>query len=167
MSVLDRLTDRQAEFLRHQCAGLSFAEIAHAMGISLATAKGYVSTIRTRLGSHADDDVCRSIEPMTTPPEPVITPPAVAPTPVVPTPPVLAAAPPALSDEQRAAMRLRRQGLTYPQIAQRLGLSRSMAAYAVHSGTLRWHRVSRWTAPSWAAINELLEAIPLEELEQS
>jgi DNA-binding CsgD family transcriptional regulator len=60
--VVRVLTDRQADYVRLLCAGLTQAEIVDAMGIGLANLRGMRRSITARTGATSVEDVCRMIE---------------------------------------------------------------------------------------------------------
>jgi DNA-binding CsgD family transcriptional regulator len=60
--VVRVLTDRQAEYVRLLCAGLTQAEIMDAMGIGPASLNGMRMSITARTGAKPVEDVCRMIE---------------------------------------------------------------------------------------------------------
>lgn len=62
------LTDRQAEVLRHLCAGLCEDEVAVRLGIQPSTVKLHRQHIRHRVGVTSIEELCRMAEEGVDPP---------------------------------------------------------------------------------------------------
>jgi DNA-binding CsgD family transcriptional regulator len=60
--VVQLLTQRQRDYLRLRCAGMSDREIAAAMGTGLSNAHVLRAAITTRLGGRTIEEICRMAE---------------------------------------------------------------------------------------------------------
>lgn len=69
-----------------------------------------------------------------------------------------------VTDRQREAMLLRKQGLTYKQVGRRMGMTPGGATRATRIGVHRWYGIPSWVQIPPLEFNDLLGAIPIAEL---
>ena len=150
------LTKRQAEYLRYRCAVASDREAAGAMGIAVETARALRAGVRTRLGGHTIDEICRMAEAG-------VSPTALFERPATGLPVAERARAHAKAERTRLAMALRRSGMTYRRIGRRPGVDDAGAHHVVKVGVAAWFRRAGMPVPPDKTLDELLALIPHDE----